>query len=181
MISTIFSEIKSELNNGITEYGHPFRFFTLGTTSINNSPNLRTVVFRDFSENLNVSFFTDERSEKVAEIIKNPKISILLYHPEKRVQLKIEGNASIIKDDKTIAKYWNNIDDNSKNDYTTILPPGSRVKKISEVEYLNNENYFCAVTIQPQKIEYLKLAKPNHIKIKYTKEGDLWNGEFLVP
>ncbi len=130
MISTIFSNIKSELTKGIAEYGHPFRFFTLGTISFDNTPNLRTVVFRDFSENLDISFFTDKRSRKVAEIIKNEKVSILLYHPEKRIQLKIEGNASIIKNDKIITRYWNKIDDNSKNDYTTTLPPGSRVKKI---------------------------------------------------
>ncbi|MBU2996588.1 pyridoxamine 5'-phosphate oxidase family protein [Cellulophaga baltica] len=181
MTSTIFSEIKEELNKGINEYGHPFRFFTLGTLSANNSPRLRTVVFRDFSENWNISFFTDKRSQKVIDIDKNNKVSSLFYHPEKRIQLHIEGTAHLVKNEKIINKHWNQTPEEAKKDYTTSLAPGSCIENQTEIEYLNEENHFCIITIEINTIEYLRLDKPNHAKIKYTKKGNEWKNDFLVP
>ncbi|MBO0592293.1 pyridoxamine 5'-phosphate oxidase family protein [Cellulophaga sp. E16_2] len=181
MTSTVFTEIKEELKKGITEYGHPFRFFTLGTVGLDKMARLRTVVLRDFSEEWDLSFFTDKRSKKVTHIIENPKVCILLYHPEKRIQLKIEGNAFVVKNDKKIAKYWNRIKDDAKNDYTTTLAPGSNINSLTEIEYLNEGNHFCLITIEAHKIEYLRLDKPNHIKIRYSKDDNHWKGEFLVP
>jgi pyridoxamine 5'-phosphate oxidase len=181
MITALFTEIKEELKKGVTEYGHPFRLFTLGTVGLDKMARLRTVVLRDFSEDCVLSFFTDKRSKKVTHIIENPKVCILLYHPDKKIQLKIEGNAFVVKSDKKIAAYWNQINDDAKKDYTTTLAPGSNIKNLTEIEYLNEDNHFCLINIEAHKIEYLRLDKPNHIKIKYSKENNNWKGEFLVP
>ncbi|WP_158975983.1 pyridoxamine 5'-phosphate oxidase family protein [Cellulophaga sp. L1A9] len=181
MTLALFTEIKEELKKGITVFGHPFRLFTLGTVGLDKMARLRTVVLRDVSENLDLSFFTDKRSKKVIHITENPKVSILLYHPEKRIQLKIEGNAFVVKSDKKIAKYWNQIKDDAKNDYTTTLAPGSTINSLAEISYLNEDNHFCLITIEAHKIEYLKLDQPNHVKIRYSKEENNWKGEFLVP
>ncbi|WP_282165327.1 pyridoxamine 5'-phosphate oxidase family protein [Cellulophaga baltica] len=181
MTTAVFSELKEELQKGVAEYGHPFRLGTLGTVGLDKMARLRTVVLRDFSEDLELSFFTDKRSKKVTHIIENPKVCILLYHPEKRIQLKIEGNAFIIKNDKKIAKYWNQVNDNAKKDYTTTIAPGSAIENLKDIDYLNDENHFCIITIEAHKIEYLKLDQPNHIKIRYSREDNHWKGEFLVP
>tara|TARA_R110002050_G_scaffold267266_2_gene408882 strand:+ start:30617 stop:31162 length:546 start_codon:yes stop_codon:yes gene_type:complete len=181
MTTKIFQDLKEELQLGITEKNHPFRYFTLGTVGLDKMARLRTVVLRNVSDTLNLSFYTDKRSKKVIHITENNKVSLLFFHPQKMIQIKIEGIATIIKDKKTVEDYWNTIQENSQKEYTTTAAPGSSIANYEAVEYLGEDNYFCVVTIAPHKIEYLKLERPNHIRIRYSKDYENWKGEYLVP
>ena len=69
-----FKEIKDELIKGSTQKVHPFRYFTLGTVGLDRFVRQRTVVLRDFSENLKCSFYTDFRSKKIIHIKENNKV-----------------------------------------------------------------------------------------------------------
>tara|TARA_R110000868_G_scaffold403147_3_gene680084 strand:- start:11883 stop:12428 length:546 start_codon:yes stop_codon:yes gene_type:complete len=181
MTTKIFQDLKEELQLGITEKNHPFRYFTLGTVGLDKMARLRTVVLRNVSDTLNLSFYTDKRSKKVIHIMENNKVSLLFFHPQKMIQIKIEGIATIIKDKKTIEDCWNTIQENSQKEYTTTAAPGSGIANYEAVEYLGEDNYFCVATITPHKIEYLKLERPNHIRIRYSKDYENWKGEYLVP
>lgn len=181
MTTKIFKELKKELKDGLTEKGHPFKYFTLGTVGLDHVARLRSIVLRELSDDLKISFFTDKRSKKVIHIKENNKVSLLFFHPQKMIQLKIDGIATIINDSKTLDTYWKKTPDHLKKDYTTASAPGSKILNTGTIEYLSDENYFCIITIEAHKIEYLKITKPNHIKIRYSKENDNWKGEFLVP
>ena len=181
MTDAFFTELKEDLKNGATENGHPFRYFTLATMGVDTIARLRTVVLRKVSEKLQLTFYTDKRSKKVTHIKENSKVSMLFYNPEKLFQLRIDGIASIIKDEKTKRDYWNKIEARSKKEYTTTAVPGSVIENPDTLEYMGNENHFCAIEIQPFKIEYLKLKRPNHLRVRFSKEGTVWKGEFLVP
>ena len=37
------------------------------------------------------------------------------------------------------------------------------------------------IEITPTKIEYLKLKRPNHIRIEFNQANDAWKASFLVP
>ena len=97
------------------------------------------------------------------------------------LQLKVEGIANIVTDTKRLTATWNNIQPNSRKDYITDNSPGSFIKNPEHVEYLEDQNYFTILDITPTKIEYLKLQRPNHIRVLFVKTNDKWNGEFLVP
>ena len=71
--------------------------------------------------------------------------------------------------------------EHSKRDYTTLAAPGSSIKSHEELEYLTKDHFLCVVNIEPHKIEYLKIEKPNHIRIRYSKDFDQWKGEYMVP
>ena len=49
------------------------------------------------------------------------------------------------------------------------------------LEYLNEDNYFCAVNVDPFRIEYLKLQDPNHIRVEYKFKEGFWDGQYLAP
>ena len=93
----------------------------------------------------------------------------------------MEGLANIIKDENILKKYWDGVQPNLRKDYTTEDAPGSTISDPDKVEYLNDKNHFCIVEIEPFRIEYLKLKKPNHLRVQYSKTGSNWNAEFLVP
>lgn len=181
MTDQFFEELKDNLHKGVHKKGHPFRYGVLGTIGLNQEPALRTVVLRQVNDDLRLRFYTDGRSNKLQQIEKNNQLSLLFYHPKQLLQVKVEGTASIITDRETLQKYWSGVQPNSRKDYITTLPSGSSISNPDAVEYLEEENHFTIVEIIPTRMEYLKLKRPNHIRIQFSKTGATWQGEFLVP
>lgn len=181
MTEVFFQELKDELHKGLVQKRHPFRYFTLATLGLEKIPRLRTVVLRKVTEELMLTFYTDKRSKKIIHLKENNKVSLLFYHPKKLLQLKLEGVASIVNDKTKLKDSWNGVQPKSRKDYTTVSNPGSEIDNPDNISYLPDENYFCMVEIIPLKIEYLKLKRPNHLRIRYSKTDNDWQGEFLVP
>lgn len=181
MTQQFFDEAKNELQKSLVKKGHPFRYFTLATVGLDKMARLRTVVLRKITPDLNLIFYTDHRSKKITHITENSTVSLLFYHPKLMLQLKVEGKAKIVRDKEVLKTYWNGIQPNSRKDYITQQPPGSALQSPDAVEYLDEENHFCIIEIEPFKIEYLKLKRPNHLRVRFSKDDDRWDGEFLVP
>ncbi|NKI26332.1 pyridoxamine 5'-phosphate oxidase family protein [Arenibacter sp. 6A1] len=181
MTSHFFEQIKDELQKGPTEANHPFRYFTFATVGLDQVARLRTVVLRKVSKDLTLTFFTDKRSKKITHIKENKKVSLLFYNPAKMLQLKIEGIATYKDDEGTKAQFWSTITPAAKKAYTTSMAPGSALTNPQNLEFLNDENHFCTVEIIPFKMEYLQLAQPNHIRVRFSRTETHWEGEFIVP
>lgn len=181
MPNKFLDEIKDEFRKGIEEKGHPFRYFTLATLGVDNYARLRTVVLRKVSADLMLTFFTDKRSKKIIHIKENNRVSLLFYHPEKLLQIKVEGIATIKTDQAKLTSMFNELGAGSKKSYTTEKIPGSEIDSPKELEYLKDGNYFTMVEIEPFKIEYLKLERPDHLRIRFFKKNTDWKGEYLVP
>ncbi|WP_343486789.1 pyridoxamine 5'-phosphate oxidase family protein [Allomuricauda sp. d1] len=181
MEKILFQQLRNELVNGSSKKGHPFRYFTLATNDASKNTRLRTVVLRKVSDDLTLTFYTDRRSVKIKHIEKNNSVSALFYHPKKLLQITMQGTAVVETDMGHIESLWKGIQTKARKDYTTYHAPGSFIKNPDEVEYLTDENHFCVVHVQPSKIEYLRLKRPNHIRAAFEiKHGD-WQGNFLVP
>lgn len=183
MTDSFFKIVRSELQQGVTISDHPFRYCTMATVGLDRMARLRTVRIRGLSDDddMVISVYTDKRSKKIIHIKENKLVSMLFYHPDKLLQLKVEGMAVINKDQKVLKDLWKGIDNPSKKDYTTVMAPGSVMEGPDEVEYLRDEDHFCLLEIHPIKIEYLQLKRPNHLRIRYSRKDDSWKGEFLVP
>lgn len=174
--------VKKELQSGVNSASHPFHYFTLATTGINEVPRLRTVVLRNITKDLTLTLYTDKRSRKVTHIKEHNKVCLLFYHPEKLLQLKIDGVAYLEKDEKKLTKIWNKIEAPARKDYITLKGPGSKLEQQEQIEYLDTSQHFAVIHINPYKIEYLKLQRPNHIRVQYSlDEKGGWDSNFLVP
>ena len=174
-------DLKAELQKGAAKKAHPFHYFTLGTVGLDRLTRLRTIALRQVTEDLKLLFFTDSRSKKIIHLKENNKVGLLFYHPERLLQLRVEGLATVHKDEATKNKYWSKIDPHSKKDYTTTAAPGSELLDPDRVEYLEDKNHFCMVEVTPFKIEYLKLQKPHHVRIRFSNRAGSWQHEYLVP
>ena len=180
MKNQFLEEAKQELVHGHSKKRHPFRYFTLSTIE-DGQPKQRTVVLRKTLPDSSLVFYTDHRTQKIKDIQKNPKFSALFYHPKKLLQIRVEGKAELITDAADIATYWHTVQQASRKDYTTNIAPGTQIKNPDNVDYNPDENYFCPVKLIPTSIEYLRLTRPNHIRILFDKVNEDWSGEFLVP
>ncbi|MEA1784989.1 pyridoxamine 5'-phosphate oxidase family protein [Arenibacter sp. GZD96] len=174
-------EVKEALQQSLHQKTHPFRFMALGTVDAHNAPSLRTVVLRDISEHFNLIFYTDMRTEKIRHIKKNNKVSLLLYNPDTFLQLKIDGIAHIHNAMESHKAIWETMHANAKRDYTAALPPGAPLDTDTELTFLTDKNYFCSVEVAPYSIDYLKLQKPHHLRIRFTKTKEMWQSAIVVP
>lgn len=181
MMDVFFQEIKAELEFGVSEKGHPFRLFSLASMGKDQAIGLRTVVLRKVSSGLRLTFYTDARSPKIEELQKNNSVSALFYDPTKMIQLRIEGNAHIEKDNAVLKKHWETIPDGGEKDYNTNKPPGDKISGFQEIQYLNGKNHFCIVHIIPSRLDFLKLGRENHTRVQFSLLNNKWKGEFLVP
>jgi len=181
MTDKFLNEIKDELRKGVKKKGHPFRYFTLATIGVDKYARLRTLVLRKVSEDLMLTFFTDKRSKKIIHIKENKRVSLLFYNSEELLQIRLQGIATIQNNPDQLKRLWNELGPKSKKSYTTKKAPGSEIDKPNSLEYLKEGDYFTAVEIEPFKIEYLKLASPEHLRIRFSKDDHSWKGEFLVP
>ncbi|MEO9891699.1 pyridoxamine 5'-phosphate oxidase family protein [Aurantibacter sp.] len=181
MTNTYMSEVKSLLTAAIRERNHPLKFCVLGTTGLDNTPESRIIGLRDVSEDYAFTLFTDERSNKVSQIKKNPQVSLLFYHPEEKIQIKVKGTATIVKDENFIKEKWLEITCNGRKDYTTTEAPGTIIKNNEEITFLKEKNYFCIVKIASETIEYLKLRESSHFKVQFYHAFNGWVSQFLVP
>lgn len=180
MKNKFLDEAKRELINGHSKKRHPFRYFALATNE-NNKPRQRMVVLRKTLSDLSLVIYTDKRTQKIKDIQNNSEFSALFYDPKKLLQIRVKGKAELLTDIEQIATYWHTIQQSSRKDYTTNIVPGTPIKNPDAVEYNLNENYFCPVKLIPSKIEYLRLKRPNHLRILFSKTDKDWSSEFLVP
>ena len=182
MPDKIFEKITQELKKGAFKKGHYFKYFTLATLGVDKFARLRLVALRNVSDDLKLTFFTDKRSKKVLHIKEDNRVSLLFYHHKKLIQLRIEGIAQINNDQFQIQKSWEQVGTEARKDFITKEAPGSTIDDPDSLEFLEEGDYFSIVEIDPFRIEYLKLKKNGHTKIKYSKnENGGWSSEYLVP
>ncbi len=181
MNNIIFSSMVNDLKNATKTNRHPFRYFTLATSDYNGIPRMRTVVLREANDELQFTIYTDKRSKKITHIQDNNNVSLLFMDTERLLQISIQAKASIITDDFTLRNIWKNIPQKSRKDYTSRLAPGEQIKNPNEIDFLESKHFFSAIQLEPNRIEYLRLKRPNHIRLLFNKENRSWKHTFLVP
>jgi len=181
MPDVIFEKIKQELIKGTHKKGHYFRYFTLATIGVDKFARLRLVALRNVSDDLKLTFFTDKRTKKVLHIKENNRVSLLFYHHKKMIQLRIEGLARVNNDQFKIKQSWDAISEESRKDYISKDAPGSSMENKAALEFLKEGDFFSIVEIEPFRIEYLKLKRSGHTKIKFQRSEKGWTSEYLVP
>ena len=178
----IWNSVLSELRKGVEEKSHPFKFATLATLGLERLPRLRTIKIRDFEpESLQMTFYTDSRSKKILHIKENNKVSLLFYHPDKLMQLRIEGLAIRERDEAVLQDHWSQVEGPSQKDYTTSTAPGSEIAHPEKIEYIEQDDFFSVVYILPFKVEYLQLKRPHHLRVRFSKRQGIWKSDYLVP
>ena len=101
----IWQTVLHELHRGALDPKHPFRYLTVATVG-SQFPQVRTVVLRQFTADLEFLVYTDVRSSKVQELLEVPRVSLLFYHPKKQVQVRIKALAKIHVGDEFAQAHW---------------------------------------------------------------------------
>lgn len=127
----VLEEIWKMLNRGANHYDDPFHWPVLGT-SAKSGPSLRCVILREFIESDRILVcHTDARAAKAHEIALFPEVSWLFYHPQTKVQLRINGCAKLHSADDVADRQWRRTGITSRLNYCATEPPGTPVDRPS--------------------------------------------------
>ena len=184
-LDTILETEYTELQKATTDGKHEYHCFYIATID-NEVPKLRTVVLRTLNKDENtLSFHTDLRSNKIKEIRSNNNVSALFYDKKRRIQIRLQGKAFIEENSYKLKKIWSSMRPESKLCYMGPFAPGEKLDHfqpnlpIHNAQNITPENdmigykNFCRVTINIEKLDWLKLDHRGHRRILFYLHNSL--------
>jgi pyridoxamine 5'-phosphate oxidase len=178
MLDKILADCSTEWSKTKTNKKHPYRYFYLATVDKEGLPEVRTVVLRKFDpKQLLFTIYTDARTPKITSLIALPFAELLFYDARKLTQLRVRAKCIEQSKDEVAFSQQH---ENAQKDYTTNIAPGQPIKSMDEVTYLE-ENHFVKLVFKAEKIDFLKLMRPNHQRAIFEFKDDQWKGKFVTP
>ena len=189
-------EIFSLLFQGVKKRKSNFHNLVLNTLGMDNNPNSRVVILRNFSsQELTVNIHSDFRACKISEIQKNKNVSLVFYDDSKKIQLRVRGEAKVLQSSE---KSWIKLSTWSRRCYLTTKKPGSvsgfptagfpEVYKNDAPTIRESEEglkNFSVIKVFIKEIEWLYLASQGHrralFEIKREDKDIKVVSKWLVP
>ena len=171
------------LARGVADRRHPFHTPVLGTVGRDGGPRLRTLVLRAFdAATRTLRLHTDIRAGKTAEIAAEPRASLLGYDPAQRVQLRIEGHATLHSDDAVADSGWAASRDFSRMCYAIEPGPGQPVgaPPPAPLDPEAGRAHFGVIALRFDRLEWLWLASTGHQRALFRWDGGT-SATWLVP
>jgi len=196
-ISTLDDVLESSwrlLHDGVQNFRDPFHQSIL-TTMEGNKPQLRIVILREFSEkDRTLICHCDARGSKVLQIRDNPNVSWLFYHPEKWLQLRLSGTASVHTNDKTAETQWEKVHLTHRINYCAETPPGSPTEKPTSglpdffrdkaaklLDGPEARKNFAAIVCRFDEMDWLLLKLTGHIRAKFHWKDNRMDSSWVIP
>ena len=151
------------------------RWVQLATVGIDNSPRVRTVVFRGWSKFYEMEIYTDKRSQKYQELNLNNKVEICWLFSKAKCQFRFRGTA---KFDLGIDRLrsWNQLSNKSKSMWRWPCPGEpfllDQTNDFSEKENEDSLNNFAFLKIDITYVDQLLLHKPIHTRRNWIRKNN---------
>ncbi|MDX2104395.1 MAG: pyridoxamine 5'-phosphate oxidase [Alphaproteobacteria bacterium] len=178
------------LMRGAADRRSGFHTIGLGTTGLDGTPQLRTVVLRRTDrEQRELFLHTDIRARKIPEILAKPEVGVLGYCQDSKTQLRLSGVATIHHDDGIARAAWERAQEMSRRCYRVPIAPGSAIERpTDEPEALPvpgdpNAGFeaFAVVRVTIHRLEWLYLAITGHRRARYEWRDGALTATWLVP
>ncbi len=167
-----FNALCNDLEQALQTRGDAWRIASLATLS-NNRPELRSVILRtlDIDKQL-LTIYTDRRSEKVNQLIKNPECALLCWCPIRQQQLRLSCNATIKFEQNNV---WLTLSANQRKDYATIIAPGRPLQnENADMDLGSSAQNFCVIECNITHIEWLQINSEGHLRARVSPEESQW-------
>ncbi len=169
----------------------------LATVGLDGTPQARVLVMREANRaGRLLRLHSDTRTGKVREIAAEPRVSLLLYDPGARLQLRLSGLARVETHGPIAERAWADANLFARRCYTAPLAPGAIAdgpvsglppelegREPTVEESLLGRDNFSVVLIAAERLEFLHLAVTGHRRgvFDWDGEGNRWSGRWLVP
>jgi hypothetical protein len=168
------------LGRGIADRRSPFHTPSLATIRADGGPAVRTVILRGFDRSQrHLRIHTDTRSTKRGEIDRDPRVALHFYDPGHKIQLRVDGQATVHVGDEIARRAWDASQPMSRECYRVTPGPGTPLAD-PHGAYIDREptdplagfENFAAVLITFDRLEWLYLAAAGHRRAVFRWEGE---------
>ncbi|MEM7319577.1 MAG: pyridoxamine 5'-phosphate oxidase family protein [Pseudomonadota bacterium] len=155
------------LHRAVAEDRSPLRCVTLATTDSAGTPQARMVVLRQIDRgNSAVTFYTDFRSHKVAQIAQNASAALLLWSPETVTQLRLSGTAVILDGSE---RDWAQVPDHMREAYGHVPEPGTPITAADSWSVDPQLANFAKCQVTLEAIDVVTLDPAGHSRALYER------------
>jgi pyridoxamine 5'-phosphate oxidase len=159
------------------------RYVQLATVRADAAPANRTVVFRGFLEGTNaLMFISDRRSEKTAQIQKNPKAEVCWYFTKTREQFRLSGQLVLVSAEtqqirlaEARTQLWKNISDSARLQFAWPQPKAERDETAAfappPCDHQDPPPTFCLLYLVVSSVDHLELRGEPQNRCLYQKLG----------
>lgn len=162
--------------------GHPMKFMSAATHNPEGFPQTRLLTLRAFEpETRRLSFFSDLRTPKIAQLSRQSQMQLLAYDPEARIQLRLDGFVSVIDHPEPLRAAWERVPLASRRNYMSDPAPGFKISDPTSAHPENDDGAFDNFTILEVKLVRLDWL---YLHIQGNRRAEfVWGGEesFLEP
>lgn len=190
-LQQIYSQIWTCLAAATREGDQPFKAMQVATISLNGAPTLRTVLLRRVSEPDNlIVFHTDTRSPKIAELSRDPRIALVGVDPDRKLQIRMSGEARILRDGLVRDHAWNASADRGLIVYRTLFAPGAPIGLPGDAFDGKREapgpdeglTHFCVVEVRLISIDWLDQSSAERPeRARFVRDGGTWTPCWIAP
>ncbi len=134
-------------------------------------------------------FHSDFRSDKVKELLNDPKTSFIGYDPVLKTQIRLIGKSKIHHKNKNSLKAWSESQAISKKCYSVKDGSSQIAKKpetydfhMKDISLEDGYENFCTIEFKYDVLEFLYLQRQGHRRCRFTwnPKGKL-SSAWLVP
>lgn len=163
----------NELERAAHEREHEWRLMALATAD-GSAPDLRTVVLRECDRTVRqLTFYTDARSPKVAQIVRMPQGTLLVWSRRLGWQLRMRCHLVIETDGQAVSARWARLKMTpSAQDYLSPLPPGTPIEHPGLER--GTREHFAVVHARIATIDWLELHDGGHRRARFSAAGPSW-------
>ena len=185
------------LSEGATDRHSPLHTPAVATITAAGTPSQRIMVLRAaVPDSRRLRFNTDSRASKVADIGLGSAVSVLGYHPDAKVQLRLAGTAVVQSAGSEADAAWAQASLYGQRCYLVGPAPGQAVDaptsgldpalegvKPTPEQVAPARAHFAILLVEVQTIEWLYLAHDGHRRatFRWNPDTNRWDGRWLVP
>jgi len=187
-LDATFAEFWRLLAEGAAQGRSGFHLPLLATLGA-DGPRLRTVVLREAdAESGTLRFHCDRRSDKAAEILANPACALAAYDEAAKIQIRIEGRATLHADDGVAQAAWAGSRAMSRVCYgadpapgTALATGGAYMLPDEETAATLGRPHFAAVSVRAERLDFLYLDRRGHRRAAWRRLRNDWTGGWIAP
>ncbi|MEG9526112.1 MAG: pyridoxamine 5'-phosphate oxidase family protein [Hyphomicrobiales bacterium] len=188
-LDATFREAWRLLADGAEQGRSGFHLPTLATRGTDGGPRARTVVLRAADGAAgSLRFHCDRRSDKAAEILAHPACALAAYDAAAKVQIRVEGRATLHTDDPVAEAAWAQSRAMSRFCYGaepapgTVLPEGGAYSLPDEAAAPTlGRPHFAAVLVRAERLDFLYLDRRGHRRAAWRRAEPGWSGAWIAP
>ncbi len=173
------------LTHAVSDRDCGWRLPVLATSAVNGVQQ-RTLVLRSVNRRQReLLFHTDVRSPKHAQLVSDPRVSLLFYDSVLSSQLIICGIAALHHSDEVANAVWNSSPPETLRQYLAPVAPGTvvetadcnlpqyvrgRIPDRSEVE--PGRDHFAVIRVRALSLDWLHLSREGNRRARFEYPGD---------